>query len=298
MVNWFWKNKLNIILVLGVLLVGYWLGQRRPPEIGLRSQISQIPQTSPTREAAFGVERQEAPGVGTDVDEEPSSPSERLIIKTGRLSLLVKDVREGVDKMQKLATDLEGFVVDSQISVVDEKKGTLKATVTIRVPAEKFDQTLKTLKENAVKVTSERTSGQDVTEEYTDLQSRLRNLEATEAQLLKIMERAGEIKDVLSVQQELTKVREQIETVEGRIKFLEESAAMSKITAHFATEEEELPIVEERWRPLATVKAALRSLVSFWQTIADKLLFILIFFSPIIVIVLIVWFFRKIKKRD
>ncbi len=297
MKDWIWRNKLNLLLVLTVLVIGYWLGRRQTPPT-FRTSVQ--PQVSPAKAPGLGVGEEIAfeEGAEPEAAEESGSPSERLIIKTGRLSLLVKDVREGVDKMQKLAADLEGFVVDSQISVVDEKKGTLKATVTIRVPAEKFDEALDTLKKEAIKVTSERASGRDVTEEYTDLQSRLRNLEATEAQLLKIMERAGEIKDVLSVQQELTKVRGQIETTKGRIKFLEESAAMSRITAHFATEEEELPIVEERWRPLATVKAALRSLISFWQTIADKLIFALVFFSPIIAIVLIVWFFRKIKKRD
>lgn len=279
-------------------MVGYWFGQRQPPTPILRAP-SFAPEIG-VRPQSLDVEKQialEEEAATPEVVEESGSPSERLIIKTGSISLLVKDVRESVDRMQKLATDLEGFVVDSQITIVDEKKENLRATVTIRVPAEKFDEALKTLKDSAIKVTSERTSGQDVTEEYTDLQSRLRNLEAAEAQLLKIMERAGEIKDVLSVQQELTKVRERIETAKGRIKFLEESAAMSRVTAHFATEEESLPIVEERWKPMATAKSALRFLISFWQGIADKLLFALIFFSPIVVIVLAVWFWRRFKKK-
>jgi len=297
MKDWLLKNKSKLLLVAVALLLGYWLGQRRSPEIGLRSPATFTSPTtliSPAEKAGFAVENVET---GTGVNEEPSSPSERLVIKTGTLSLLVKDVRESVDKMQKLATDLSGFVVDSNITIVDEKKGNLRATVTIRVPAGKFDEALKTLKDSALKVTSEQTSGQDVTEEYTDLQSRLRNLEATETQLLKIMERAGEIKDVLAVQQELTRVREQIETTKGRMKFLEESAAMSRLTAYFATEEEELPIVEERWRPLATAKAALRSLVSLSQTIADKLIFALVLFSPVVILVLIILVWKKLKRR-
>lgn len=173
----------------------------------------------------------------------------------------------------------------------------MRATVTVRVPEEKFDEALQTLKNEAIKVTSERTSGQDVTEEYTDLQSRLKNLEATEAQLLKIMERAGEIKDVLAVQTELTRTRGQIETTKGRIKFLEGSANLSRITAHFSTEEEGLPIVEEQWRPLNTIKSALRSLVSFWQGLADKLLFALIFLSPVVIVILVVWFVKKFGKK-
>ncbi len=295
MVNWIKKNKLNIVLVLVVLLVGYWFGQQGSPT----PPVLRAPTLTSTFESpALNIGDSAAPKeASTAPAAEGGSPSERLVIKTGSLSLLVKEVRQSVDLMQKLATDFGGFVVDSQITIVDEKKQNLRATVTIRVPAEKFDETLKTLKDDAVKVTSERTSGQDVTEDYTDLQSRLRNLEATEAQLLKIMERAGEIKDVLSVQQELTRVREQIETTKGRIKFLEESAALSAVTANFATEAEELPIVEEGWRPLATAKAALRALVSFGQAAADKLLYALVFFSPVIVVILIVWFWKKFRKR-
>lgn len=293
MKNWLRKNKINIILVLAVLVVGYWLGQRRSPQPLIPGfGVSELPAG---REAAlFKTEEVTTPTAG----EEPSSPSERLVIKTASLSLLVKEVRESVDRTKKLAAELAGFVVNVNVSVIDEKKGTLQATVTIRVPDEKFDEALNILKKDALKVTSEQTSGQDVTEEYTDLQSRLRNLEATESQLLKIMERAGEIKDVLAVQTELTQVREQIETTKGRIKFLEESAALSSITAYFATEEEELPIVEEHWRPLATAKAALRSLVSFGQTIADKTIFATVFLSPVIAVALMVWFLRRIKKKD
>lgn len=295
---WIKENKTKLLLVAIAVLVGYWLGRRgfsplpeppQPliPEFGVSELSERTPATQFKGEVAEQV-----------VGGEPTSPSERLVIKTASLSLLVKEVRQSVEKMQKLATDFGGFVVDSSITVIDERKEHLRGTVTIRVPAEKFDEALKTLEDNAIKVESEQTSGQDVTEEYTDLQSRLRNLEATETQLLKIMERAGEIKDVLAVQQELTRVREQIETVKGRIKFLEGSAAMSAITAHFATEEEELPIVEEGWRPLATAKAALRSLVSFGQAIADKVIFASVFLSPIIAVGLLIWFLRGRKKKD
>ena len=296
MISWIKKNKLAIILALGVLAVGYWIGQgQSPTPMPLNERV----QSLPTKVPGFGAEEDIAFEMVAEPEaaEEGGSPSERLVIKNGTLSLLVQDVRQSVSKMQGLATSLSGFVVDSQTTIVDEKKGTLRATMTIRVPEGKFDEALQTLKSEAIKVTSERTSGQDVTEEYTDLQSRLKNLEATEAQLLKIMERAGEIKDVLAVQTELTRVRDQIETTKGRIKFLEESANLSRITAHFSTEEEGLPIVEEQWRPLNTIKSALRSLISFWQAIADKLLFALIFLSPVVVFILVVWFVKKFGKK-
>jgi len=298
MINWIRKNKLNIALALVALAVGYWLGQGRSPAPTLRP-LNERAQSLSAKVPGFGAEEDLAAEIAAEPEavEEGGSPSERLVIKTGTLSLLVQDVRQSVSKMQELAVGLAGFVVDSQTTIVDEKKGTLQAAVTIRVPEGKFDEALQTLKKEAIKVESEKTSGQDVTEEYTDLQSRLKNLEATEAQLLKIMERAGEIKDVLSVQQELTRVRGQIETTKGRIKFLEGSANMSRITVHFSTEEEGLPIVEEGWKPLVTARAALRALVSFGQSAADKLIFAFIFLSPVVVIILVALVVKKFGEK-
>jgi len=146
-------------------------------------------------------------------------------------------------------------------------------------------------------VVNEQTTGQDVTEEYTDLESRLRNLEATEGQLLEIMKRAGKIPEVLEVQRELTKNRDQIEITKGRMKYLKESAAMSTITVSIATEEEELPIVEEEWRPMKIVKAALRSLVKFWQKIASTLIWLGIFFSPFVLLGILIFLLRKIRRK-
>lgn len=291
--EWLGKNKFSLIVILAALAAGFFFGRRPSPGVYPTPMV--VPPNALTGEKTVPMERQEyAPPVETS--EGTASISERLVIKTASLSLLVKDVRASVSKMQKLAEGFGGFVVDSNVVVIDQKKGNLSAWVTIRVPVEKFDDALASLKESAIKVSSEQISGEDVTEQYTDLQSRLRNLEATEGQLLKIMERAGEIKDVLAVQQELTRVREQIETVKGRIKFLEESAAMSKITAYFATEEGELPIVEEKWSPLTTVKEGLRALASFWQAVADRLIFWIIFLSPLIVLGAGFWVFRRFKK--
>lgn len=227
---------------------------------------------------------------------EEGSLSERLVIKRGSLSLLVKNTLEAVKGVQEAAEELGGFVLSSRTWYTDEKQERMKGEVTIKVPGEKFSEAMDKLKALALKVVSEQTSGQDVTEEYTDLESRLRNLEATETQLLEIMKRAGKISEVLEVQKELTRVREQIETTKGRMKYLEESAAMSTITVYIATEEEELPIVEERWRPIKVVKDALRSLVAFWQRVANILIWSAIFFSPFLVIGLIIWLIRKLRK--
>jgi hypothetical protein len=243
--------------------------------------------------ADLGVSDYEADyGSRTVVDEPPGgggSISNRLVVKTGNLAILVKDTLVAVKEVRGLAEGLGGFVLSSRTWYVDMAEERVAGEVTIKVPVDKFEEAMSQVRNLALKVTSEQSSGRDVTEEYTDLQSRLTNLEVAEAQLQELMKRAGKVTEILEVQRELTRVRGNIEQTKGRMKYLEETAAMSTITVSVATEEEELPIVEEKWRPLATVKAALRTLVSFWQNLADRVIYLGIFLAPFVVVGLVGW---------
>ncbi len=106
----------------------------------------------------------------------------------------------------------------------------------IRVPAEKLDEALETIKADAIEVQSENQSGQDVTSQYVDLESQLKNLEAAEEQLMEIMQKAEKTEDVLNVFNQLTSIRGQIESIKGQMKYFEESAALSAITVRLVAE--------------------------------------------------------------
>jgi hypothetical protein len=227
--------------------------------------------------------------------EEGGSISERLIIKSGSMSLLVANVGEVVANIIKFAEDEGGFVIHSNVHRINPESERLTGAVTIKIPAEKFTQAFNRLKDFALKVTNENLSGQDVTEEYTDLESRVRNLEAAETQLLELMKKAGKVTEILEVQRELVKTRQQIETTRGRMEFLEKSAKMATIYINLATEEEELPVVEEEWRPKKVARAALRSLVRLWQKVGNIVIWSAVFFSPFIVIGAAVFLWRKRK---
>jgi hypothetical protein len=151
---------------------------------------------------------------------------ERMIIRSGYMTLVVVDVASAVEQITNLAAAYDGFVVSSN-SWQDRDR--MVGNISIRVTSERFDEALQKLRELAVEVRSESTSGQDVTEEYVDLSAKLRNLEAAEKQLLKLMEQAGEVSDILDVQRELVKTRGDIEQTKGRMQYLEQSAAMSYI---------------------------------------------------------------------
>lgn len=223
----------------------------------------------------------------------------RLVIKTGNLNLVVRNVSETAKKIIQYTEEKGGWVVNSSISEVKEVPS---GTITVRIPSEIFEDAIEYFKKLAEKVSFEGRKAEDVTEEYVDLQSRLRNLEATEAQLLEIMKRSGTISEVLSVQRELTTVREQIEKTKGRIQYLEKSAKMASLTINLALSEELLPIPPaEKWRPIYVMKKAWRSAVGSLRGISYLLIWIIVYgiiWIPLMAIILGIRKFLKKKKKN
>jgi hypothetical protein len=165
------------------------------------------------------------PGAGS-VDY-TSVPSDRMVIRSAYLSLVVEDISASIVQIENLAGTYGGYVVNSNVG---EENNRVYGSISFRVDANRFNEALQALRNLAADVRSESTSGQDVTEEYVDLDARLRNLEASEAQLLELMKQAGTVEEILKVQQELVSTREEIETTKGRMQYLEQSSALSYIS--------------------------------------------------------------------
>ncbi|MEA2020291.1 MAG: DUF4349 domain-containing protein [Patescibacteria group bacterium] len=288
-----------VVLFLIVLLIGLKTEEKTSPaqppttESTLDSRL----ETASTPQAEEAIGSQSYQSTETPNKSENGSISDRLIIKTGDLSLLVKDTAEAVEKVKELTQEKDGFVLSARTYFTDEKEQHLKGMIKIKVPSSVFEESIRELKELAIKVTSEQIQGEDITEEYTDLESRLRNLEAAEEQLLELMGRSGDVSDVLEVQRELTQIRQQIETIKGRMEYLEESAEMSTITVHIATQESELPIVEEAWKPIQVAKNALRSTVTFWQNVGSAFIWLLVFGAPLAALAGIGFLLRNILLK-
>ena len=228
---------------------------------------------------------------------EEAQSTERMIIKTGSLSMVVDDVNKAIEEVIDYAEEKGGFLVSSNVNKYGLE---LQGSVTVRVPAEILDATVDTIKEMG-DLESEYISGRDVTEEYTDLDSRLKNLKATEGQFLEIMKKAKEIEDVLAVQKELGNVRGDIEVITGRIKYLKDSVSLSSLSVHLSTDPSMLPVVdkEDKWKPLAVFKSALRSLLGTGQGLLNGVIWLGVYIPVIAVIGLVVWvgrrYFRKKK---
>jgi hypothetical protein len=149
------------------------------------------------------------------------------VVKTANLGIRSKKVRESAARAQQTASDAGGSVLSSQIY---RSEDSVTAQLVLSVPSEEFERVLDELRSLGKKVTTDSISGQDVAEEYVDLKSRERNLQAAEESLLKLYDRAENVEEALSIQRELTGVRGEIEMVQGRIEYLDQHTAYSQIT--------------------------------------------------------------------
>jgi hypothetical protein len=134
-------------------------------------------------------------------------------------------------------------------------------------------------------VQNETRSGQDVTAEYVDLQSRLKNYEAAEAQLEKILETATATEDVVSIFNQLVYYREQIELVKGQIKYYDEAAALSAINVHIVAEETVKPVVIGKWEPKGVALEAVQDLIDFLKGFVNFLIRFVIYILPVWIII-------------
>jgi hypothetical protein len=250
-----------------------------------------LPPAAPTMMAAA-----EAPSSGGGGVEAASV--ERLIIQNADIAVVVSDVETRMKEIQTMAAQMGGFVVTSNLyKSFRNNVEAPEATLTIRVPAERLEEALNRIKENAVEVQSETRSGQDVTAQYVDLKSRLKNLEAAEAQLTEIMESATDTEDVVNIFNQLVYYREQIEIVKGQMKYYEEAAALSAVNIRIIAEETVQPIQIGKWEPQGVAREAIQDLINFWKDFVDFVIRFTLYTLPVLVTVGVPLYFVFVGVR-
>ncbi len=226
---------------------------------------------------------------------------ERLIIRTADMAIVATDTEATLAQIAALADSSGGWVVSSNVYQSTDTAKT--GYVQIRVPAEGFQSILDAIAGMAVEVTSLSTSGQDVTEEFVDLSARLGNLEATAARLRTFLDEARNTEDALAVNNELSRIEGEIESIRGRMQYLEQSAAYSSITVNVTPDELAQPIAVAGWQPAGVAKQAIEALINMLQVIANTVIWFVIFALPVLLIILIpfaliVWLIRRLRGRE
>ncbi|MDH5506908.1 MAG: DUF4349 domain-containing protein [Anaerolineae bacterium] len=270
------------------------------PSMAPMGDVSVNARVDMAAEDAMYIEEAEASGSSMNMQGD-----ERIVIKNADLSVAVADPTESMSTIIAMAEDMGGFVVSSYVyqNRLANGEDVPQANVTVRVPAERLQEALDTIKEGASQVLSENQSGQDVTSQFTDLQSRLRNLEDAEAQLREIMASATKTEDVMMVYRDLNQVRQEIEMIKGQMKYYEQSAALSAISVNLIADAALQPIKIGGWEPKGVAKEAVEDLVRALQSIANFLIRFAIFGLPQLVIfgvfVWVVWKgFKRLRKRS
>jgi len=227
-----------------------------------------------------------------------------MIIKNADIKLQVEDTDIAIDRTTQIVGDLGGYIISSRIWYQPWYDGEnyKYATITVGIPVEQFERTLSRLRGLAVQVLDETASGEDVTDQYVDLQSQLTNLEATRDRIKSFLDQATTVDEALRINQELSNVEAQIESIKGRMNYLQDRASYSTITINY---EPVFPDIEPEptptpipWDPGQTFHNAKKTLTGAYQGIGDFLIWFFVVLVPIIgPIVLVIWLFIKLLTR-
>lgn len=278
------KRYLLIVLAL-LLLAGCGARSSAPmmeaagvaPEMDSSAEVfeMELPAEAPMADEAKSV-------AGSSVD---AAQQERLVIKNAELSITVADPEAKMSAIANLAASLGGHVVSSNTYQTYANNGVQipEGNITIRIPAESLNNALEEIKDGVDKVNNETVSGEDVTDQYVDLQSRLKAKKAAEEKLLEIMEQADTTEDTLNVYAQLQVIQSDIEVLTGQINYYERSAAMSSITVHVIASEKSQPIEIGGWKLGETASEAVQDLINYMQGFTQFLIRFIIFTLPVLV---------------
>lgn len=231
-------------------------------------------------------------------DTAPKIP--RMIVRTAEMRIVVADTTKAVDAVTKSVEAMGGFVSGSNIWREGEL---LRATLKLRVPADKLTSTLASIRTLATRVDNETIASEDVSQEYVDLESQVRNLEATEAELRELLvvarKNSRKAADVLEVHEQLTMIRGQIEQAKGRMRYLSQVTALSQISLDVLPDAIAKPVVEAGWQPFVIAKDAMRALVGALQSMATVGIWLVVYVVPIFgMLALLVVALWKIARRS
>ncbi|HVQ38666.1 MAG TPA: DUF4349 domain-containing protein [Pyrinomonadaceae bacterium] len=227
---------------------------------------------------------------------------DRKILRNAELTLEVGTPAEVQRKITSIAESLGGFVVtsESKLRQVGDSKQELEVNLVIRVPATQFGAAMDQIRSTGTRVLQEKVTGEDVTEEFIDLEARIKTQQALELQFLEIMKQASKVPDALEVQRQIAEVRTTIERLEGRKRFLENRASLSTINV---TLQSPNAIVVNTSGFGRNIRQAVADAVEIAIAIVLFLIrFVIVMIPVFLLIILPGWFlarfvFRRVRKR-
>lgn len=226
--------------------------------------------------------------------------SNRMIVKNADIRLLVEDTNSAIDRTTQIVGDAGGYIVSSRVWYQDYAEYQLKyASITLGIPVDEFEKVLSRLRGLAIEVRDETASGDDVTDQYVDLQSQLTTLEATRERVQSFLDDAKTVDEALRINMELANLDSQIEQIKGRMNYLNDRSAFSTITITLEPEYPELDApAPQGWNPGLVLKDAVKVLTVAYQGIAEFAIWLGVVLLPIFLPpALLLWGLWKLFTR-
>lgn len=307
-------NVLAVFIVLGVLILSACGGAPAATEAFVVE--APLSYEEPAAQDAGGANdvakeagNQALPSIyATAMPPQDSAPgalaSMHMIIKNAEIKLLVTDTDIAIDRATQVVGDAGGYIVSSRVWSQPhyDGKNYKYAAITIGIPVQEFEHTLSRLRGLSVQVLDETASGEDVTNQFVDLQSQLTNLEATRERIKMFLDSAKTVDEALRINQELSVIESQIEQIKGQMNYLEDRSAYSTITINLEPELPELePVVTPTpnpWNPGETFNNAKETVTFAYQGIVNFLIWLFVVLIPILAPpALIIWGVWKLLTR-
>ncbi|HEY9077603.1 MAG TPA: DUF4349 domain-containing protein [Anaerolineaceae bacterium] len=277
--------KTRLIAIFAILILFLSACATRAPQPVIAPQPAVDEGGRSAAPAAEGYTAKQDASTKTTQSQNANAP-DRLIIKTAVMTVVADDPAKVMESITKMANEMGGFVVTSNLYKTQKNDIEVpEAKVTVRVPSEKLDSALATiktfLKDPTADVLSENVTGENVTQQYIDLQSRLANLEQAEKQLQKIMDTTTKADETLNVFNRLTQIREQIEVLKGQINYYERAAALSSLSVQIQSNTAVRPVKIGSWQPVGVALAAIQALINTAKFLVNALIWIILFVIPV-----------------
>ena len=307
-------NVLAVFILLGVLILSACGGAPAATEAfvveaPLSYEEPAAQNAGGSNDVAKETSNQALPSIyATAMPPQDSAPgalaSMHMIIKNAEIKLLVTDTDIAIDRATQVVGDAGGYIVSSRVWSQPhyDGKNYKYAAITIGIPVQEFEHTLSRLRGLSVQVLDETASGEDVTNQFVDLQSQLTNLEATRERIKMFLDSAKTVDEALRINQELSVIESQIEQIKGQMNYLEDRSAYSTITINLEPELPELePVVTPTpnpWNPGETFNNAKETVTFAYQGIVNFLIWFFVVLIPILAPpALIIWGVWKLLTR-
>ena len=307
-------NVLAVFILLGVLILSACGGAPAATEAfvveaPLSYEEPAAQNAGGSNDVAKETSNQALPSIyATAMPPQDSAPgalaSMHMIIKNAEIKLLVTDTDIAIDRATQVVGDAGGYIVSSRVWSQPhyDGKNYKYAAITIGIPVQEFEHTLSRLRGLSVQVLDETASGEDVTNQFVDLQSQLTNLEATRERIKTFLDSAKTVDEALRINQELSVIESQIEQIKGQMNYLEDRSAYSTITINLEPELPELePVVTPTpnpWNPGETFNNAKETVTFAYQGIVNFLIWFFVVLIPILAPpALIIWGVWKLLTR-